>query len=214
MTRQKLRSLWKSMQPQLAEHMSRFTEAGKKTGAELFAELAFCLFTPQSKALSCWAAVKTLQKESLLMKGSAEKIAAVIAAKGVRFKNNKARYLVEARLKLFSSEAVPLHRLISSFKTPQKARDWLAHNITGLGLKEASHFLRNIGRAGDVAILDRHILKNLQQLGVIKTVPSSLSKSVYFCIEEKMRVFSKNVKIPMAYLDLILWYNETGALFK
>ena len=45
----------------------------------------------------------------------------------------------------------------------------------GLGYKEASHFLRNIGLSEDIPILDRHILKNLVLLGAIDKVPSSIS---------------------------------------
>jgi len=202
------------MRKQLNTHMLNFSKAGKKTGEALFAELAFCLFTPQSKAVSCWSAIESLQQQKLLMKAGADKIAPVISAKGVRFKNNKARYLVEAREKVYSSNATQLSRLMSSFKTPLEARQWLVKNIKGLGLKEASHFLRNIGRGDDIAILDRHILKNLVKLGVIKTVPATLSKKVYFEIEEKMRAFSKQTKVPMNHLDLILWFNETGKIFK
>jgi N-glycosylase/DNA lyase len=209
-----LLSLWKAMHAQLREHLARFEKAGQKRGPDLFAELAFCLFTPQSKAFSCWAAIEELKEKRLLMLGSAEQIAPLISAKGVRFKNNKARYLVEARGKLFSKGFKPLHRLIASFESPQLAREWLVNNIKGLGLKEASHFLRNIGRGADIAILDRHILKNLQRLGVIKTVPSTLSEKTYLNIEKQMKAFSRKIKIPMDCLDLLLWYNETGALFK
>jgi N-glycosylase/DNA lyase len=83
-----------------------------------------------------------------------------------------------------------------------------------MGFKEASHFLRNIGRGEDIAILDRHILKNLVKLGVINATPANLSEKTYLSIEEKMKAFSKRAKIPMAHLDLLLWFNETGKLFK
>ena len=87
-------------------------------------------------------------------------------------------------------------------------------NIKGLGYKEASHFLRNIGLGGDLAILDRHILKNLALLGVIDEVPASPSKKMYLEIEKKMIDFSREAKIPMSHLDLLLWYKEAGEVFK
>jgi len=43
--------------------------------------------------------------------------------------------------------------------------EWLVKNLTGLGYKEAGHFLRNIG-SGKIAILDRHILRNLHALAL------------------------------------------------
>jgi len=87
-------------------------------------------------------------------------------------------------------------------------------NVKGIGYKEASHFLRNIGFEQNLAILDRHIVRNLQFVGVIKEIPGSLSKGRYFEIEKRMMEFSKAVQIPMSHLDLVLWYKETGEIFK
>jgi len=84
----------------------------------------------------------------------------------------------------------------------------------GLGYKEASHFLRNIGLGEELAILDRHILKNLALLGVIEEVKSSPTKKAYLQIEKKMTKFSRQVGIPMGELDLLLWYKEAGEVFK
>ena len=45
---------------------SRLEEFSNKwlngTDEDIFAELVFCIFTPQSKAKSCWAAVEKLRK--------------------------------------------------------------------------------------------------------------------------------------------------------
>jgi len=65
-----------------------------------------------------------------------------------------------------------------------------------------------------MAILDRHILKNLHLLGVIAKIPESLSKTTYRQIESKMEKFAVSVNIPFAHLDLLLWYKETGEIFK
>jgi N-glycosylase/DNA lyase len=84
----------------------------------------------------------------------------------------------------------------------------------GFGLKEASHFLRNIGSEFDLAILDRHIIKNLLRYGVIDEIPKSLTKKQYLMIEERMKKFSKKIGIPLAELDLLFWSEETGEIFK
>jgi N-glycosylase/DNA lyase len=83
-----------------------------------------------------------------------------------------------------------------------------------MGYKEASHFLRNIGFADDLAILDRHILKNLKIFGIIEEIPKSLSKKKYLEIEEKMRNLANEVNIPVSHLDLLFWSKETGEIFK
>ena len=83
-----------------------------------------------------------------------------------------------------------------------------------MGFKESSHFLRNIGASLDYAILDRHILKNLNKLGVIEVIPKNLSKNKYLKIENKMQEFAKKINIPISHLDLLFWYNEAGEIFK
>jgi len=120
-------------------------------------------------------------------------------------------YICLAR-SIFSSRS--LRESLAGFSDASAAREWLVANIKGLGYKEASHFLRNIGLGGDLAILDRHILKNLALLGVIDEVPASPGRKMYLEIEKKMTRFSNEVNIPMAHLDLLLWYKEAGEVFK
>jgi N-glycosylase/DNA lyase len=57
-------------------------------------------------------------------------------------------------------------------------------------------------------------MKNLHAMGIIKKIPSSLSKGIYLDIEKRMQEFSQAIKIPMSHLDLVLWYKETGEIFK
>ncbi|MDI6807191.1 MAG: N-glycosylase/DNA lyase [Candidatus Aenigmarchaeota archaeon] len=189
-----------------------FKRVWHKEDGEIFTELVFCLLTPQSKARTCWDVVVTLKKKGLIWNGDRNNIANELV--GVRFKNKKASYIVKAR-KLFSKNGkITIKSKLKLFDDAYKLRDWLVHNVKGIGYKEASHFLRNIGLGENMAILDRHILKNLNLLGVTDDVPSSLSKKRYFEIENRMMKFSSKINIPMSYLDLVLWYKETGETFK
>jgi len=176
---------------------------------ELFLELIFCLLTPQSKAKICWKAVQRLTSKGLIQGSEPCHIREELV--GVRFNKRKAEYICLARERFFKES---IRGTLAGFSDPVLAREWLVENVKGLGYKEASHFLRNIGLGEDLAILDRHILKNLVLLGVIKEVPSSLSKRIYLDIEKKMAAFSRQVKIPMGHLDLLLWCKETGEIFK
>ena len=81
---------------------------------------------------------------------------------------------------------------LDGFENSFAARDWLVNEVKGYGFKEASHFLRNIGLGEDLAILDRHILKNLARVGVIDEVPSSMTEKNYKEIEEKMKTKLQN----------------------
>jgi N-glycosylase/DNA lyase len=117
---------------------------------------------------------------------------------------------MEARKMFIHKGKLKIKERIEELEDPREIRDWLVANVKGLGLKEASHFLRNIGMGKDLAILDRHILKNLVNFGVISKLSETLSKKKYLDIEKKMKEFSRDVKIPLAHLDLLLWYKEAG----
>ncbi len=179
---------------------------------DLFKELVFCLLTPQSKAEKCWEKVLVLESKGLLFSGSFEEIANEL--RGVRFRFNKACYIVEARKKVFIKKTFCIRQELTKYKKVQDAREHLIKSIKGLGYKEASHFLRNIGFSENVAILDRHILKSLKELGIIPDIPKSLSKKQYIGIEKEMKKFAESTNIPLSHLDFVLWYKETGRIFK
>ncbi|MGB9716695.1 MAG: N-glycosylase/DNA lyase, partial [Thermodesulfovibrionales bacterium] len=157
----------------------------KGSDEDIFEELAFCILTPQSKAKVCWKVIERLRLKNLLHSGSSEKIRREI--RDVRFKNKKAAYLIESRSLFSRNGRLCIKSVIGGFKDIRKCREWLVKNIKGIGYKEASHFLRNIGFGDNIAILDRHILKNLKELNIISYIPKSLSKSQYLKIEKQMK---------------------------
>jgi len=124
------------------------------------------------------------------------------------------RFDLEARGKFLHGNPVSLRSIFGKPNDGYQAREWLVRNGKGIGYKEAGHFFRNIGFDQDLAILDRHILENLKKLGVIDTVPDSLTKRQYLTIEVKMKKFSDAIRIPMSHLDFVLWYKETGEMLK
>ena len=204
---EEIKRIYFSIQEKIRSRLNEFDRLREKgNDGEIFAELIFCILTPQSKAQSCWKTVETLLNKNLLLKGNEDQISKML--KRVRFRNRKAEYIVEAR------KHYPIRSKIKKFDDIYSAREWLVQNVRGMGYKEASHFLRNIGFGEELAILDRHILKNLKSLGVIEEIPRFLTKKKYFEIEKKMKKFSEKVEIPMSHLDLVLWYKETGEMFK
>lgn len=206
----KLKQKYQLSKKSLKDRLSQFSEVLKKDEKDIFAELCFCLLTPQSKAKLCWSAIERLVSSKKLYNGNFYDIQKELV--GVRFKNNKSRYILSARER-FSKKGIK--EVINSFgKDIFALREYLVKNVKGLGYKEASHFLRNIGYGRDLAILDRHILKNLKKYSVIKNLPMSLTSNRYLEIEEKMRKFARKIKIPMDELDLLFWSQETGEIFK
>ena len=200
---------YKVLKPVIGERLEVFKEVGKKSEKELFVELCFCLCTPQSKAYACDKAVKELQRSGLLFSGNESRIKEVLVSSGVRFHHHKAKYIVGAR------KLVQQGLLQGVFLSEdKKAREMLVEQVKGLGYKEATHFLRNIGRAEELAILDRHILKNLKKYKAVRIIPKTLTKKKYLMIEKKMKGFAQEVKMPLQHLDLLFWAEETGKVFK
>ena len=191
---------------EIGGRISEFEAVGKGPDDRIFLELTFCLCTPQSKAKACWEAVSKLAGKGILRRGSRAEIRKGLI--GVRFANNKSGYIVEARGNF--QEIIKFREL----NNPLEMREFLVENVKGLGWKEASHFLRNVGYGKDIAILDRHILRNLLRFKVILEIPRSISKRRYIEIENKMKKFSQNIGIPLQELDLLFWSLETEEVFK
>ncbi|MFH1782275.1 MAG: N-glycosylase/DNA lyase [Candidatus Omnitrophota bacterium] len=202
---------YKEKRTEIKNRLKEFGEVYKKDDKKVFSELCFCILTPQARAIVCDRAIKALEKKGLLLKGSSSHIRPYL--KGVRFPNNKAKYLVSARDIFKDCKDINIKDKIDT-KDIIKTRDWLVKNVKGMGYKEASHFLRNIGFGRDIAILDRHILRNLKRYGIIEKMPLTITKKEYLKIEDKMRVFLKKLDISMDEIDLLFWSNETGIIFK
>jgi N-glycosylase/DNA lyase len=211
-----IRALYMEIREAIRRRMADFRELGRN-GSEndLFYELVFCLLTPASRAHAAWSAVKKLKVAGLLDPSgpcSIEKVAGVLNI--VRFRNTKAQRISDA-LRFFSAgNGFSVRSRLDRFPGPYEKREWLVNCINGLGYKEASHFLRNIGLSGNTVILDRHVLRNLARAGVIDDAPESLGRKRYLAIEKDMVEFSLELNIPVSHLDFVLWYRETGEIFK
>ena len=84
--------------------------------------------------------------------------------------------------------------------------------VKGLGYKEASHFLRNIGFS-DVSILDRHVLRFLFETGVLPQI-KTLTPRRYMEVEEVLGRISETLSLKRGELDLYIWYIRTGKVLK
>ncbi len=200
---------YKNIKKTITNRLNEFSLIAEKK--EVFYELCFCLLTPQSNAKRCANAVETLRKNKFYSTNLDEEFIQNTLKGNARFHNNKSRYLKS--MKLTFDELWNLFDFQTMDFDYVKAREWLVKNVKGIGLKEASHFLRNVG-AKNLAILDRHILKNLVNVKVIPEIPKSLGKNTYFLIEKSFKKYGDKVGLSMDELDLYFWYNETGEVFK
>ena len=186
-----------------------FQSFENKSNLSWFSELCFCILTANSKAVTAISIQKELKGRGFLEK-SFEHVRDAIIANKHRFHNNKARFIVEARQFKDIKKIVALK--VSEIGE-NRTRDFLAENIKGIGYKEASHFMRNVGFC-NLAILDRHILNLMVENKIICSKPKTISKKIYHELEEKLSTLCDNLKMTQAEIDLYLWYMKTDSILK
>jgi N-glycosylase/DNA lyase len=185
----------------LYDRLQEFQHMRHQDNDAWFSELCFCLLTANAQAAKAIAIQQEIGNIGFLTL-SQEQLTCVIRKHGHRFHHKKAEYIVQAR-------AYAMVKDLLAHKSSMQAREFLVTNIKGLGYKEASHFLRNVGYH-DVAIIDRHILKFLYIHGFIAEIPPTITKKYYLELEELLATFG----IPLDLHDLALWHTITGKILK
>ena len=178
----------------------------------IFEELAFCIFTAGTSAKMGLRAVESVK--GILMYASKDELSKRLKTVH-RFPNSRAMYIYHTRQWLKTEFNFRLKDLIDCLKNPLERRDFFAmtKEIKGIGYKEASHFLRNIGCRG-YAILDKHILRTLYELNIIDSPRPPASRTTYLAIEKKLKKFAKQIEVDFDELDLLLWSEKTGEILK
>ncbi|MDI6808718.1 MAG: N-glycosylase/DNA lyase [Candidatus Eisenbacteria bacterium] len=192
--------------------LREFEKKFQEDDSSIFSELCFCILTANSSAMSGFRGIESLG--DILLKGTRNALRARLRGRH-RFWRTRASYIFHTREYLRKTCGLKLKERIVSFSDRDGLRDSFAADpgIKGIGYKEASHFLRNIGFRG-YAILDRHILGCLSRLGVIDWSGKGLTPANYRRIEAELRNFASSVGIDMDELDLLLWWSRTGAILK
>jgi N-glycosylase/DNA lyase len=184
--------------------VKEFRSFNKKSNNALFKELCFCILTAN------FTAERGINIQNKIGNGfltlTEKQLAKKLKKLGHRFPNTRAKYIVEAR-----KHKNNLSKLIKT-KSEYELREWLAENVKGLGYKEASHFLRNIG-FNNVAIADFHIVDVLAGNNLIEK-PKAMTKKKYLEAEEMLKKIASRCNLCLSELDLYLWYIETGKVLK
>jgi len=184
--------------------IQEFKDIDKKSNDKLFKELCFCILTANFNAEK---SIK-IQKEigECFLTDSKDVLAQKLRDCGHRFPNARAAYISESiKCKDSLGEIVHIH-------DGNSLRDWIVNNVKGLGYKEASHFLRNVG-FDDYAIIDFHIVDLLVDYKLIEK-PKTITKRKYMMIESLLKKLARKTNLTLAELDLYLWYMETGKILK
>ena len=210
---EELKQIYQRKQREIIERLAEFEEVGR-TGSDerLFEELTFCIYTAGASARMGLRCVESVRP--VLMSGSLREIQRALEHRH-RWPDGRGAYVYETREYLRENFGMRMRELLEGFESAEKRRDFFAANpgVRGLGYKEGSHFLRNVGFRG-YAILDKHILARLAEMGVIESPRPPSTKKKYVALEEKMKLFAQEIGLDFDELDLLLWYTKTGEILK
>lgn len=199
--------------PKIRHRLKKFENIIKNASEEvIFEELVFCIFTAGTSARMGLSALNAVR--SMLLSASEDELSEGL--RGVyRFPNVRSKHIIHTRDYLTRRYGLKLRALLLSFEDPVERRDFFAldKDIKGLGFKEASHFLRNVGFRG-YAILDKHILQCLFELGITESPRAPHSRSKYIEIESRFKRFSERNGFDFDEMDLFLWSEKTGEILK
>jgi N-glycosylase/DNA lyase len=126
-----------------------------------------------------------------------------------RFPKTRTHQLVQVRDALAKTS---LTARLADNETPTRLRQNLVAAIAGLGPKQASMFLRNIGKSYDLAILDTHVIRFLVMQNLLPKDHVSIGT---FCgyerVERTVIDYANTLGYPPGYLDWAIWATMKAA---
>lgn len=196
----------------ITQRLNEFKGTLDKSDLDIFEELVFCILTANTSAKMALNSIQSIRPH--LLNGTKEQLSEALKGKYIYW-NIRPKYITETRDYLKKEFNFKLRDKIISFKDKQDLRDFFAQNknIKGIGYKESSHFLRNIGIKG-YAILDKHIINTLHENKIIPTPKRPANKAQYLELEQKYFEFANLLKIDPDELDLLLWSRKNGQILK
>ncbi|MHB1470225.1 MAG: N-glycosylase/DNA lyase [Thermoplasmataceae archaeon] len=182
-----------------------FIRAGKSSPEVIYGELCFCILTANTSAEMGIRTQEIIGLEGFL-NFDEETMKKRLKEARYRFYNVRSKFLVQSR---WIVDELP-H--IIAMKDRIEARDYLVNNLKGIGYKEASHFLRNVG-VFDFSILDKHILNMIRKEHPERKFLVGSRKN-YLETEKTILEFADSISLEPGILDLYLWKIATGKLLK
>ena len=189
---------------EVLEKREEFIRIGKSGPEDLFSELCFCILAANTSAEMGLRVQKVIGSRRFLSLPQ-EELSSLLKKVKYRFYNVRSKFIVNARW-----IAPELPELVASSDT-EGAREYLVSNVDGIGYKEASHFLRNVG-IFDFAILDKHVQAMLlpgpnEKIG-------SLTPKRYLELEGVFKKISERFELEPGIMDLYMWKIATGRIIK
>lgn len=186
---------------------------------DLWWELSSCILSSQVPYSLAIAFSDVIDEEGLLLHDSydtktlMQRLIVVLRTPRVvegqlrtyRFPAVRASQLAAARTVIMTAQC-SLCELVGSFQDATEARAWLVKHVPGIGPKQASMFLRNIGISYDLAVLDRHVLNYMSKLNIYSGTNLFISNLTQYCkYEAILREHAQALDCSVGILDWAIW---------
>lgn len=123
-----------------------------------------------------------------------------------RFPRARAEGIARTAEQIYCSAAKSIRSILEESCDSRHARRSVVEASHGVGAKQASLFLRNIGYSNDVAILDSHILRYMRIVGITERTLTSVSGiGAYEQLESDLCSYADDLGFPVWCLDTAVW---------
>jgi N-glycosylase/DNA lyase len=121
-----------------------------------------------------------------------------------RYPRSKANYIRRTGERIYENSSIK--DMLIEYKDPFNTRSLLISKTVGIGPKQASLFLRNIGYSDNLAILDVHVLRYMSLMNLFSySVKNTGISSIYQQLENVLRKYAEYLNTKLSNLDLAIW---------
>lgn len=179
---------------------------------DLWRELIACVLGSRVRFEAAHAAVERMGEMELLTDrrrssrfDQYEEDTVAALSGGYPFYRVRAKQIRRAAERLYGSRG-SVREFLDDACDIREARRRLASEVPGLGPKQASLFLRNIGYATHVAVLDVHVLTYMSWVGLTEQIVKSISTvRKYEMLEDSFIEHSYSFGYTPDRFDLAVW---------
>ncbi len=193
----------------------------------LWKELCLCILSSRTRFELALAAVSSLERAGLLRRlreHPGEVPYSVLeealgphpqrqgaSTRSIPFWRTRAHQLVDASNRLYAAGHRGLKTRLHETGDAGDLRMQLMADVPGLGMKQASHFLQNVGFSDEFAVIDVHILSFLrEELMAVESEAEDLDESLYLELEQRIQRLAAANGLAVGLLDRIVWAMRSG----
>lgn len=189
-------------------NMPRFDE--EKRPEEIWRQKVFCVLSSQCHAQSASHFADQIVRlipffdQSLSVRKIEESCFKLLTGDkiGYRFPNVRARQISLCWFP-FSQIKNEYQEYVRSFRSEQEARRQIVDKFPGIGLKQASMFLRNIGASKTLSVIDVHVLFYLRVCHGWDA--DNLTPKRYLVAEDILREDASRYGLDLNVFDVVIW---------